>query len=185
MVRLAMRTSWNLHAFQRILRYQHFVDNLNLFIAFMYGVLNRLRIKLDQLFNATGTFPIICNRNPAQILRVMGPVSQTCTACGGRASGQNKVTFNMHFKLALFSGKVEDFTDWSTKFVAHTQTKRVFSTAIGQDQIPDEPESLVDGAEPKVLRLAKTKLQMNWNHWLIEPSRRPNTKPKWLRGRKS
>ena len=42
----------------------------------------------------------------------------------------------MDLKLAVFNGKIEDFPDWSTKYMGVMHTRRLFCTVIGKENLP-------------------------------------------------
>ena len=49
-------------------------------------------------------------------------------------------------KLLTYTGKAQDFTIWSTRFVAMMQTKGLYKSPLGTEEQPNEPAPLANGA---------------------------------------
>ena len=58
-----------------------------------------------------------------------------------------------------FSGKAEDFPAWSTKFVALMQTKGLFRTVMGNDDLPEAEPTLPESPNADQQPAYDTKMQ--------------------------
>ena len=54
----------------------------------------------------------------------------------------------MDLKLAAFTGKLENFSAWLTKFVALMGTTGLFSTVMGKDDQPEAQPTLPESLSP-------------------------------------
>ena len=65
----------------------------------------------------------------------------------------------MDLKLAAFTGKSEGFLAWSTKFVALMQTKGLFRTLMGNDDLPEAEPTLPESPDADHQSACDTKMQ--------------------------
>ena len=49
-------------------------------------------------------------------------------------------------KLLAYTGNAQDFSNWSTRFVAMTQTKGLYKSLLGTEEQPNEPATLANEA---------------------------------------
>ncbi len=77
-------------------------------------------------------------------------------------------------KWLCFTGLVEDYPAWSTKFMAFMQTKGLYKSLLGKEVLPPEIDPLGEGASAEAATEREAKVQQR-NQQVQEISERNNS----------